>query len=607
MKTNLLVLVAVVLWPFSSLLAQTQADLGGAASEVVAAAPVDLSPMAAEVVRLAEAGTSDEVLLAYIQNSTTPFSLMADQILYLKDIGLTSDVLSAMLKRDADLREAPGQYVYDQKLYPATVPPPAPVVAEAAPQQPSAPVAPAPPVAAAQPVPAAQPVAVPPAVTVASPVYVSSPPPDVTYFYDSLAPYGTWIQLQGLGWCWQPRVVVIQRTWRPYCDGGRWLYTDAGWFWQSDYSWGWAPFHYGRWHFHTRCGWVWLPDRVWGPAWVTWRVAGNTCGWAPLPPHADFDIHLGYRFNGVHVGINFDFGLHSSDFTFIALKDFHRHDLGHYRLPPVEVNRVYKQTTIVNNYVVERNIIVNQGIKVDRVSAATHTQFRKMAIRDVPAGSVTTARLQTSGRGARPVAYRTKLQAPSRPVHMVAQKVDNKHPVIQHAPLAAATVERKPTTATKVSRQAAAPRNLQPAVSGIQAGRAGQSPVGSRPPATVSPGRSASPAPSAQRNTGAARSVTTSARNAAEAREPAARVDRVRPTAPLMPESPQRTESPRLHPLRVGEEAERAAGPDPVAGKYYPKGYYQAAETRALPPVNQPRTRNPNPAPAKSKKNDPGR
>ena len=94
----------------------------------------------------------------------------------------------------------------------------------------------------------------------------------MSYFYNNLSPYGTWVSLEGYGWCWQPRAVVISHGWRPYCDGGHWVYTDAGWFWQSDYSWGWAPFHYGRWYQHPRCGWVWTPDRVWGPAWVTWRV-----------------------------------------------------------------------------------------------------------------------------------------------------------------------------------------------------------------------------------------------------------------------------------------------------------------------------------------------
>ena len=143
------------------------------------------------------------------------------------------------------------------------------------------------------------PVAQPPPGAAPPPAYVTSPPADVSYFYNDLSPYGSWVNLDGYGWCWQPRAVVVSPGWRPYCDGGYWVYSDAGWYWQSSYSWGWAPFHYGRWYAHPRCGWVWTPDRVWGPAWVTWRVAGDSCGWAPLPPHAEFDVRLGWRFNGV--------------------------------------------------------------------------------------------------------------------------------------------------------------------------------------------------------------------------------------------------------------------------------------------------------------------
>jgi hypothetical protein len=267
-----------------------------------------------------------------------------------------------------------------------------------------------------------------------APAYVSSPPVEVSYFYDSLSPYGTWVQLDGVGWCWQPRAVVVNHAWQPYCNSGHWVYTDAGWFWQSDYSWGWAPFHYGRWHLHEHCGWVWLPDRVWGPAWVTWRYERDHCGWAPLPPHADFDVHVGFRYNGVHVASSFDFGLHPAQFTFIALHDFNNHDYAHHRLPPTQVTQIYNHTTVINNYVVKNNTVVNQGIKVEHVQEATHTEVKRVAIRDTPAltpGSVPRA----AGKNELAV-YRPELKAPARPVPMVAQKVDDRHPVIQHAPIA---------------------------------------------------------------------------------------------------------------------------------------------------------------------------
>src|SRR5437867_375642 len=57
-------------------------ETGSASSEI--------SPPAAEVVRLAESGVGEDVLLAYIQNSQGSFNLTADHVLYLKDVGLST-------------------------------------------------------------------------------------------------------------------------------------------------------------------------------------------------------------------------------------------------------------------------------------------------------------------------------------------------------------------------------------------------------------------------------------------------------------------------------------------------------------------------------------
>ena len=292
----------------------------------------------------------------------------------------------------------------------------------------------------------------PPQVAAPPPDYVTTAPADVSYFYNDLSPYGTWVSLDGVGWCWQPRTVVISRGWRPYCDGGHWVYSDVGWYWQSDYSWGWAPFHYGRWYQHPSCGWVWTPDRVWGPAWVTWRAGGDACGWAPLPPHADFDIRLGWRFNGVSVGANFDFGLGVNAFAFVAFGDFCNHDLGHRRLPPERVTTIYRQTTIINNYAVNNNTIVHRGIPIERVTAASRVAVPRATVRDWRGGPGKTP----NQPGA--VVYRPQLQAPARPVRMVAEKVDERHPVIQHAPIVPVRTDRTATPSRNGSASGAAPR-----------------------------------------------------------------------------------------------------------------------------------------------------
>ena len=106
----------------------------------------------------------------------------------------------------------------------------------------------------------------------------------VTVFYDALAPYGDWISTYEYGWVWVPSAVVVGADFVPYASAGQWVDTDAGWFFQSDYAWGWAPFHYGRWYFDDLRGWMWVPGRVWAAAWVDWRVGAGYVGWSPMPP-----------------------------------------------------------------------------------------------------------------------------------------------------------------------------------------------------------------------------------------------------------------------------------------------------------------------------------
>src|SRR5437764_4727840 len=69
-----------------------------------AAVPANISPGAADVIRLAESGVGDDVVLAYIQNSQATFNLGADDLLYLRDVGLSSPVMTAMLNHDTAFR-----------------------------------------------------------------------------------------------------------------------------------------------------------------------------------------------------------------------------------------------------------------------------------------------------------------------------------------------------------------------------------------------------------------------------------------------------------------------------------------------------------------------
>ncbi len=80
-------------------------------------------------------------------------------------------------------------------------------------------------------------------------------------FYDELEPYGTWVNYPRYGYVWRYRLATTD--FRPYSTNGRWVYTDDGWTWVSDYDWGWAPFHYGRWLYDDELGWLWVPGNEW--------------------------------------------------------------------------------------------------------------------------------------------------------------------------------------------------------------------------------------------------------------------------------------------------------------------------------------------------------
>ncbi len=118
-------------------------------------------------------------------------------------------------------------------------------------------------------------------------------------FYDSLAKEGTWIQSNDYGYVWQPQ--VTDPGWAPYTDG-HWVYTDAGWTWVSDESFGWATYHYGRWANFDGTGWVWVPGYTWGPAWVSWRYGDGYAGWAPLPPDSFAGIDYGTEGSDLEAG-----------------------------------------------------------------------------------------------------------------------------------------------------------------------------------------------------------------------------------------------------------------------------------------------------------------
>ena len=196
--------------------------------------------------------------------------------------------------------------------------------------------------------------------------------PDVLVTFDvsyrTLAPHGRWLFDRTYGQVWQPYEAIHSRGWRPYVHEGRWLWTTAGWYWQSHYQWGWIPFHYGRWAFTRHWGWVWVPGSQWAPAWVHWRYSQGHAGWAPLPPGADYQIGYGFSYHGRRVAVDFHFGLTEERYVFMPA---HRVATCAPAVSMVHVQQVpmyYRGSTVIyQDYRTVNNVTVFTGLPPERV------------------------------------------------------------------------------------------------------------------------------------------------------------------------------------------------------------------------------------------------
>jgi len=196
-------LVAVAALPLWVGYAQTPPPLAPApAPKDAGTAAASYAPNVAEVVKLTKAGLGEEVVLAYVKNSKSPYRLSADDVLALKTAGISSPVLTAMLTHDSPAQNNVEQRPAQPVAVPTSVPPPPP--AGTAPSAPQAP-----------PVPATTPPA--PTVTAQTP---PPPPPQVEVI--PVAPGPDYYWNDGY-WAWRGGAYV----W----IGGGWIIRPPGIYW----------------------------------------------------------------------------------------------------------------------------------------------------------------------------------------------------------------------------------------------------------------------------------------------------------------------------------------------------------------------------------------
>lgn len=155
-------------------------------------------------------------------------------------------------------------------------------------------------------------------------------------FYNELSPFGRWVSHPQHGRIWYP---AVHADFSPYGTDGYWAYTDAGWTWISDFSWGWAPFHYGRWLLDVNLGWGWVPDYEWSPGWVVWKRAIGFYGWAPIGPGIgiDFAFSSGYA-------------LPNNYWHFIREQDFGRNDIHNFYVHPNNYEGILHISSPIHNF-----------------------------------------------------------------------------------------------------------------------------------------------------------------------------------------------------------------------------------------------------------------
>ncbi len=190
----------------------------------------------------------------------------------------------------------------------------------------------------------------------------------LTVFHDRLAPYGEWVSVGRYGSCWRPR--RVDRTWRPYTVG-HWVYSDYGWTWVSDESWGWATYHYGRWVDDPDYGWIWVPDETWGPAYVSWRYGGDWIGWAPLPP----GISLG-------VAVDIDRYVRPSAYAFVQARYFPDPQMRTHIVADARNGSLIPVTRNVTRYESAGGRVVDHGVDPRAVERASGHRITQLRVRD---------------------------------------------------------------------------------------------------------------------------------------------------------------------------------------------------------------------------------
>jgi len=133
-----------------------------------------------DLIRMARSGVDEEVLTAYIDAAPGTFDLSADDIITLKDLGVPSKVINEALRHGlTDESDSVSEAEAKERVQTASDEANAGMLTAAAVAPPSGDL-------------------------------------NISFFYESLYPYGNWLDVDG-EWCWHPNAAAISPDWAPYC------------------------------------------------------------------------------------------------------------------------------------------------------------------------------------------------------------------------------------------------------------------------------------------------------------------------------------------------------------------------------------------------------
>jgi hypothetical protein len=183
--------------------------------------------------------------------------------------------------------------------------------------------------------------------------------------YETLDPYGAWVNHPRLGEVWRPDV---ESEWAPF-QYGDWVWSDQGWVWSSYEPFGWLVYHYGNWYHDPDFGWFWVPGDTWSPAPVAWTAYGDYVGWCPQAPAG---AYLPNPWDGG--GLNY--------WNIVETNNFAQENVGQYRLrslPPRTVELMRPEHKAPDVKIIDRKLnkpLVPVKVVREATSVGKKTYYR---------------------------------------------------------------------------------------------------------------------------------------------------------------------------------------------------------------------------------------